>query len=91
MKKLTQAEIEEKLKNDDKDWRILDLSGTETQHADKEIALAAVKQDGLMLRYASAELRADKEVVLAAVKQNGLALRYASDDLQKIVKDEYNL
>jgi len=45
---------------------------------DKELALAAVKQDGLALQFASEPLRRDKEVVLAAVKQNCHALCFAS-------------
>jgi len=41
---------------------------------DREAVLAAVKQDGLALEYASCRLRGDREVVLAAVEQDGLAL-----------------
>lgn len=48
---------------------------------DREIVLAAVKNKGLALKYASAELRADREIVLAAVKNYGLALKYASAEL----------
>eukprot|EP00972_Heterocapsa_arctica_P010646 1562545-Heterocapsa_arctica.AAC.1 len=43
--------------------------------------LEAVKQDGLALRFASAELKGDREVVMEAVKQSGLALRFASQEL----------
>ena len=50
--------------------------------ADKEAVLEAVRQDGLLLAYASTKLRADREVVLEAVRQNGTALSYAFDDLQ---------
>jgi hypothetical protein len=50
---------------------------------DKEVMLAAVKQNGRALRLASAELQNDKEVVLAAVKHDGQALRYASAELWK--------
>jgi len=50
---------------------------------DKDVALAAVKQNGLVLYYASDELRGDKEVVLAAMGQNRLALKFASDELKK--------
>ncbi|MGD9276300.1 MAG: DUF4116 domain-containing protein [Candidatus Pacearchaeota archaeon] len=32
-----------------------------TQHADKETALAAVKQDGWALQFASGELKNDKD------------------------------
>ena len=45
-------------------------------------ALAAVKADGMALKYASTELQADREVVLAAVQQRGLALEYASPELR---------
>ena len=44
--------------------------------------MAAVKQDGRALSYASAALKNDKEVVLTAVNQDRNALRYASDALQ---------
>ena len=50
--------------------------------ADKQEALAAVKENGLVLIYASAKLRDDKDVVMAAVEQNGWALEYASDRLK---------
>ena len=43
--------------------------------------LAAVKQNGMALQFASTELRADKDFVLAAVKQDGRALRYSSKEL----------
>jgi hypothetical protein len=44
--------------------------------------LAALRQNGRALEYASAELRGDREVVLAAVRQNGRALRFPSEDLR---------
>jgi lambda repressor-like predicted transcriptional regulator len=57
--------------------------------ADKELVLAAVRQNGLALAYAADALRADGEVVLAAVRQNGHALRHASvqgqQDWHKVV------
>ncbi|NVJ89710.1 MAG: DUF4116 domain-containing protein, partial [Flavobacteriaceae bacterium] len=37
---------------------------------DKEVVLAAVKQDGRALEYADDSLKKDKEFILAAVKQN---------------------
>ena len=49
----------------------------------KKIVLAAVKQDGWALNYASEELRKDKEVVLEAVRQWGYALRFASPELKE--------
>ena len=50
--------------------------------------MAAVREYGLALKYASPELRADKEVVMEAVRQNGLALQYASPEL-KADKEAY--
>ena len=53
-----------------------------------EVVLAAVKQNGFVLRYAKPEgplsyLKNDREVVLAAVKQYGWALKYADPELKK--------
>ena len=50
--------------------------------ADREIVLAAVKQNGLALDYAAVALQANREIVLVAVKQNGLALEYAAVELR---------
>ena len=44
--------------------------------------LAAVKQDGRLLKYAAKSLQADREVVLEAVKQDGEAIRHAAEELQ---------
>jgi uncharacterized membrane protein YqjE len=49
---------------------------------DKEVALAAVTNEGMTLKFASPELKSDKEVVLASVKQNGSALEFASLELK---------
>ena len=46
------------------------------------MVLAAVRQNGHAIEYASVELKTDKEVVLAAVQQTGWALEYASAELQ---------
>ncbi|MBR3325322.1 MAG: DUF4116 domain-containing protein [Clostridia bacterium] len=51
-------------------------------HADKELMLEAVKQDGQLLYYASKELRDDKEVVGEAIKNKWLILKYASKRLR---------
>ena len=50
---------------------------------DRDLVLAAVKQDGRSLWDASEELRNDRGIVLAAVKQDGTALYYASEELKK--------
>jgi|GEM_PF-1584422 hypothetical protein len=50
--------------------------------ADREVGMAAVKNNGYALEYASLELRADREVVMEAVKQDGGALLFASEKLQ---------
>ena len=44
--------------------------------------MAAVKQHGMALKYASQALKADHDVVMAAVKQDGSALEYASEALK---------
>lgn len=49
---------------------------------DREVMLAAVRDNGLFLSYASDALRNDREIVLAAVRQDGMALSYASPALQ---------
>lgn len=51
-------------------------------HADKDLMLKAVNQDGQLLYYASQELRDDKEVVMAAVKNKWLIVKYASKRLR---------
>jgi hypothetical protein len=48
---------------------------------DKELALAAVSNDGMALRYASTFCD-DRDVVNAALCQNGESLRFASDRLR---------
>lgn len=49
---------------------------------DQTIALAAVRQNGASLEFASEDLRADHDVVMAAVQDCGLALEFAHSDLQ---------
>ena len=44
----------------------------------KRNVLAAVRNNGYVLEFASKALRADPEVVLTAVKENGRALHHAS-------------
>jgi len=52
-------------------------------HDDKNITLAAVKEDGMNLRVASWNLKEDKVVVLEAVKNNPYSIQFADDSLQK--------
>ena len=52
----------------------------------KQQVLAAVKQKGSALEYASEELKNDKDVVLAAVNQDGDSLEYASEEIQNDLK-----
>ena len=49
---------------------------------DKDVVLAAVKEDGHTLQFVSDRLRDDKDVVMAAVKQEGYILDYASSRLK---------
>lgn len=46
---------------------------------DKEYTLAAVRENGMLLRYQSRALRNDKEVALAAVRNNPNAFQYVGD------------
>jgi hypothetical protein len=50
-----------------------------TFRKDKEIVLAAVKQNGFALRYALVE---DKEIALAAVQQNPMAFEWVKEALR---------
>ena len=49
---------------------------------DKEVVLAAVKNDARALEFASDNLKNDKEIVLTAVQSKGEALKFASDKLK---------
>lgn len=48
------------------------------------IVEAAVTQNGLALRYASARCRSNRDVVAAAVENDPGALRYAAQELQDL-------
>ena len=50
--------------------------------SDREVVIAAVKQNGVALEYASRELLSDRDFMLAAVGQDGATLEYASDELR---------
>lgn len=50
---------------------------------DKEVALAAVRQDGAALQYADRSLKRDKDVAFAAIRQDGAALQYADISLKR--------
>ncbi len=49
---------------------------------DREIVLAAVKQNGWALMYVDESFKKDREIVLAAVKQNGFAIIFADETLK---------
>ena len=49
---------------------------------DREMVLAAVREEGSHLVSLGAEWRGDREVVMEAVKGHGGALRHASEELQ---------
>jgi len=48
--------------------------------ADKEVVLAAVAQQGTVVRFAAKALRADREVMIAACSSDARALAYAEGD-----------
>ena len=52
------------------------------KNSTKEEVLAAVKEWGLSLQYASEALKADKEVALVAVRKNWSALQYVGESLK---------
>ena len=60
---------------------IISLSD-EKLKVDKEVILAAVKQNGKALEYTDEKLKADKKIVLLVVKQNGRTLEYADEKLK---------
>lgn len=55
---------------------------SEELRGDREIMLAAVKQDRRVLQHASAELQNDRELVLAAVRKSAEAFQFASPELK---------
>lgn len=50
---------------------------------DKEVVLEAVKQKGIIVKYASSRLRADKEVGIAAMTQDKSCFEFLSDTLKQ--------
>jgi hypothetical protein len=59
-------------------WRQCGAFADEALQADREVVLAAVRQDGNSLKHAARPLRAEQEVVAATVQQCGSSLRYAA-------------
>ena len=51
------------------DWRALISTKSKKWKGDREIVMEAVKQNGYVLGYASAELKSDREIVMEAVAQ----------------------
>ena len=49
---------------------------------DRNFVLEALRQDGRILKHASAELKADRELVLEGIKQDINAIDYAAENLQ---------
>jgi len=53
-----------------------ELAGSDYTN-DKEVVIAAVKNNGYALQFASLSLKEDKEVVMAAVRNDGSAIQFA--------------
>lgn len=51
---------------------------------DFDVVMAAVKQNGLALQFASNNLRNNHDIVIAAIRQNGLALKCAADAIKDL-------
>ena len=49
---------------------------------DKDVTLAAVSRNGLLLKYASPRLRNNSKIVEAAVRSHGEAFKFASDEIR---------
>jgi predicted nucleic acid-binding Zn-ribbon protein len=60
----------------------LDLENFEELQDDDDVVMAAVKNNGSALQFASERLRADKEIVIAAVKNDPYVIVFASEELQ---------
>lgn len=50
---------------------------------DKEVVLEAVKQKGIIVKYASSRLRADKEIGIAAMTQDKSCFEFLGDTLKQ--------
>ena len=59
----------------------LELAGSDYTD-DKEVVMAAVKNHGYALEFASPSLKKDKEVVMSAVRNDGSAIQFASGQLR---------
>lgn len=57
----------------------LDKLEQEERKEEKNLALIAVKANGLSLEFVFHKFKNDKDIVLTAIKQNGFALKYASE------------
>ena len=51
-------------------------------HADKDVAMIALSQDGRALEIAARPLQTDRDVVLAGVRQRPYLFRYVHENLQ---------
>ncbi len=59
--------------------------------SDERVVMAAVKQDGKQLKFATEELRNDKKIVTQAIENNKEALRHAGDDIRNNKPFMFNL
>ena len=56
---------------------------------DKEVVLEAVKNKGIIVKYASLNARSDVDIALAALKQNGKTVDYVKGCLNpEVLKNE---
>lgn len=70
------------LKDVNANWLIIEKISAEPID-DEEIILAAVRQRGKTLQFASDRLKDNKEVVLTALDNSSAAFKYASEDLKR--------
>jgi len=55
---------------------------------DEEMALLAVRQNGMALKWLHQNLRTNSEILMTAVRQNGLALAWAWNQSRLITRND---
>jgi len=58
------------------------MRDTAKRRGEKEAVMAACKQNGLLIQWATKKLRRSRQVVIAAVSKTGAALKYAPSELR---------
>lgn len=51
--------------------------------ADKDVVMEAVKNKGIIVKYASKKLKEDKDIAIEAIKQNKKAFEFLGENIKK--------